>query len=133
MFPNQVDMNMYFELKKDLSIAKGTAIMQVQNREYWISPIRKYLKVGEEPKDREVKRRLRNQVARYTLLEGKLYKRSFTMSYLKHLNEEGTTYMLTEIYEGVCNNYLGASVVMYKLLKRGYCWPTIKKNATMFI
>lgn len=81
--------------------------MQIQNRTNWFTQIKKYLKTRKEPDNREERRKLRNQVARYTLIEGELCKRSFTISYLKCLIEEDAKYALREIYKGVCGNHLG--------------------------
>ena len=44
----------------------------------WMDPIVDYLINGKEPEDKNQARKLRIKAARYTLLEGKLYKKSFS-------------------------------------------------------
>ena len=46
--------------------------------ESWMDPIIDYLKNGKEPGDKNQARKLRIKAARYTLLEGGLYKKSFS-------------------------------------------------------
>lgn len=50
------------------------------------------------------------------------------MLYLKCLNEEDAAYALKEVYKGIYGNHLGTRVITHKLLRRGYCWPTTKKD-----
>ena len=38
--------------------------------------------------------------------------------------------MLREVHEGVCGNHIGARALAGKVLRQGYYWPTILKDAT---
>ena len=46
--------------------------------ESWMDPIIDYLKNSKEPEDKNQARKLRIKAARYTLLDGGLYKKSFS-------------------------------------------------------
>ena len=47
-------------------------------------------------------RKVRRRAAKFTILNDTLYKRGFSMPYLKCINEEEAKYILEEIHEGVC-------------------------------
>ena len=38
--------------------------------------------------------------------------------------------MLREVHEGICGNHIGARTLVGKVLRQGYYWPTILKDAT---
>lgn len=82
--------------------------MQIQFKKTWISEIHKYLKTRVEPKDKMKRRKLKNQAARYTLIERALYKMLFIMPYLRCLSERKVKYAMREFYEGICDNHLEA-------------------------
>lgn len=69
--------------------------------------IQEYLAIRTELEGKEAKRYLKNQTARYILIEGELYKRSFTMPYLKCLGEKEDEYALRKVYEGRYGSHLG--------------------------
>ena len=66
------------------SLPLDVYIMEMENdlksdlmEERWMNPLIDYLKNSKEPKDKSQARKLRIKAARYTLLEGRLYKNSF--------------------------------------------------------
>lgn len=73
--------------------------------------------MGKEPEDKFESKKLRNIVARHTLIDGELYRCSFTFPYLKCLIENKVEYALCEVYEGVCKNNLKARTITHKLLR----------------
>ena len=58
----------------------------------------------EEPKQAH---KIPVQAARFTLIEGHLYKRSFSGPYLRCLNHSEALYVLAELHKGVCGNHSG--------------------------
>ena len=67
--------------------------------------------------------------ARFTILNGTLYKRGFSMSYLKCIFEKEAKYILEEIHEGVCGDHAGPRSLVSKVIRTGYFWPTLKVDA----
>ncbi|KAJ4715114.1 Retrovirus-related Pol polyprotein from transposon opus [Melia azedarach] len=92
----------------------------------WINPIKEYLEEGRLPEDQEAARKLKYRAARYCLIEGVLYRRSFTMPYLRCLHPDEADYVLREIHEGACGNHSGGRSLAYKALRQGYYWPTMQ-------
>jgi len=38
-------------------------------------------------------------------------------------------YVLRKIHEGICGNHLGPRSLMGKVVRAGYFWPTMQKDA----
>ena len=71
----------------------------------WMDPIRLYLATGELPNDRGKAHKLQIQSARFSMIDGQLYKRSLGGPYLMCLTPEQGKYILAELYEGICGNH----------------------------
>ena len=103
--------------------------MSVSIGESWMDPIRAYIRDGILPEDKRKARILKCRAARYTLLDGILYRRGFTLPLLRCVDDEEADYVLREIHEGVCGNHLGARTLPFKALRQGYFWPTMHQDA----
>lgn len=73
------------------------------------------------------------QAARFTLIGGCLYKRSFGGSYLRCLDSSKAQYVLAELYEGVCDNHTGSRSLAHRTHSQGYYWPTMKQDAKAYV
>ena len=50
------------------------------------------------------------------ILNDTLYKRGFSMPYLKCVDEDEAKYILEEIHEGVCGDYAGPRSLVSKVI-----------------
>ena len=96
----------------------------------WMYPIWDYIIDGTLPDDQKEAAKIRARSARFTNHKGSLYKRGFFTRFLKCIAEEDTEYVLREVHEGICGNHIGARALAGKVLRQGYYWPTILKDAT---
>ncbi|KAK3001662.1 hypothetical protein RJ639_021658 [Escallonia herrerae] len=64
--------------------------------------------------------------------EGTLYKKSFSLPYLRCLRPSESLYALQEVHEGICGQHLGGRTLAQKILRQGYYWPTMQKDAIEF-
>ena len=85
-----------------------------------MTPIVSFLQDGHLPQDAEETRKVRKSAARFTILNDILYKRGFSMPYLKCLDEEEAKYILEEIHKGVCRNHAGARSLVSKVVITSY-------------
>ncbi|GKV49232.1 hypothetical protein SLEP1_g55995 [Rubroshorea leprosula] len=99
----------------------------------WTDPILSFLRDGIVPEDRQEAMKLRRKASRYTLVDGILYKRSFSLPLLRCLNPYEAEYALREVHEGVCGSHVGARTLAHKVLRQGYYWPNMYKDATHFV
>ncbi|XP_075654711.1 uncharacterized protein LOC142624863 [Castanea sativa] len=72
-----------------------------------MTPIISFLQDGHLPQDIEKARKFRKRAARFTILNDALYKRGFSMPYLKCVDEEEAKYILKEIHEGSYGDHAG--------------------------
>ncbi|XP_024028923.1 uncharacterized protein LOC112093842 [Morus notabilis] len=104
----------------------------VQTIENWMTPLIQYLADAKLPDDKEEARRIKYRVARYLLYDGMLYRRGFSTPLQRCLNDEEARGVLREIHEGVCGNHAGGQSLALKVLRQGYYWPTLKKDAFQY-
>ncbi|GKV11644.1 hypothetical protein SLEP1_g22884 [Rubroshorea leprosula] len=120
-----VDLVMADSLSKfasDSSLSSRSVFVEVLNEPSFMKP-----RVMEEAME------LRKKASRYTFIDGVLYKISFSLPFLQCLNPYEAEYALREVYEGVCGSHIGARTLAHKVLRQGYYWPNIYKDATHFV
>ncbi|GKV27129.1 hypothetical protein SLEP1_g36334 [Rubroshorea leprosula] len=99
----------------------------------WTDSIVSFLRDGVILEDKQEAMKLRKKASRYTLVDGVLYKRSFSLPLLRCLNPYETKYALREVHVGVCGSHIGAQTLAHKVLRQGYYWPNMYKDATQFV
>ncbi|XP_073153586.1 uncharacterized protein [Henckelia pumila] len=104
-----------------------------QEENDWRRELLSYMEKGELPKDPKKAYRLKQRSLRFVMVEGVIYKRSFSGLLLKCLGPEESNYVLREIHEGCCGNHLGSYVLARKVLLAGYFWPTILKDVLALV
>ncbi|KAI5338538.1 hypothetical protein L3X38_017809 [Prunus dulcis] len=85
-----------------------------------------------KPADPAEARRVRHRSAHYLVINGSLYKRGFSLPYLRCLTPEEGHYVLREIHEGICGNHSGARSLAHKAIRQGYFWPSLHTDAQAF-
>ena len=94
-----------------------------------IDPIRLYIATGELPNDIDKAHKVQIQSARFSMIDGQLYKRSLGGPYLMCLTPEKGQYVLVELHEGICGNHPGGRTLAHRAHTQGYYWPTMKSDA----
>lgn len=85
----------------------------------WRYNILQFLREGKLPSDNKLARKIHVQAARYTLVDGILYRRGFTLPLLKCLSKDEAAYVLKEIHEGVCGSHSGGRMLAHKAVRAG--------------
>ena len=75
-----------------------------------MTPIVSFLLDGRLLQDIEEAKKIKKRAARFTILNETLYKRGFSMPYLKCIDEKEVEYILEEIYEGVCRDHVAPNL-----------------------
>uniref|UniRef100_A0A2N9ESE1 Uncharacterized protein n=1 Tax=Fagus sylvatica TaxID=28930 RepID=A0A2N9ESE1_FAGSY len=99
----------------------------------WMTPIINYLEDETLPTDPVEARKLKVRCTRFALIQGILYKRSFSLPYLRCLDKAEADYVMREVHEGICGNHSGARSLVHKLVRAGYYWPTMQKDAVSYV
>ena len=92
------------------------ATLTIQSTGNWMTPIISYLQDGHLPQNTEDAKKIRKRAARFTILNDALYKRGFSMPYLKCVDEEEARYILEEIHRGVCGNHASPRSLVNKVV-----------------
>uniref|UniRef100_A0A2N9FYM4 RNA-directed DNA polymerase n=1 Tax=Fagus sylvatica TaxID=28930 RepID=A0A2N9FYM4_FAGSY len=99
----------------------------------WMTPIINYLEDETLPTDPVEARKLKVRCTRFALIQGILYKRSFSLPYLRCLDKAEADYVMREVHEGICGNHSGARSLVHKLVRAGYYWPTMQKDVVSYV
>ncbi|XP_073121774.1 uncharacterized protein [Henckelia pumila] len=115
---------------KEETDGNDVTIFCADNEEHsWKDEIIDYLMRGNLPTNQVKARKLRVRAARFTIIDGELYNRGFSLPYLKCLTPAKGKYVLREIHEGICGNHLAGRALAVKALRQGYFLPTMKQDA----
>jgi len=108
-------------------------INSIIGMEDWRRPISRYITNGELPSDPHERTKLKRRACSFTLVEGILYKRDFITPLIKCLGPNETQEVLADVHDGICGQHLGAKALMKKVLRAGYYWPTMLKDAQDYV
>jgi len=107
----------------NVSETECLAIVEAET-DNWMTPIIQYLEDGTcKPEEAQT---MKQQCARYTMINEDLYRRGYSTLHLKCITSEQAEYVLTEIHQGVWKNHSGAWKMASKVLRAGYYWPTVQ-------
>ena len=121
----RIDEDLAMEIQKHPSIEEVQTFI-IQDRSSWMTPILSFLRDGHLPQDPGEARKIKKRAARFTILNDVLYKRGFSMSYLKCVDVDETKYILEEIHGGICGNHASPRSLVSKAIRTGYFWPTMQ-------
>ena len=124
----RMDEDLAMEIQKHPNIEEVPTFI-IQDGSSWMTPILSLLLDGHLPQDPGKAKKIKKRAARFTILNDVLYKRGFSMSYLKCINVDETKYILEEIHGGICENHAGPRSLVSKAMRTGYFWPTMQGDA----
>ena len=99
----------------------------------WMTPLVNYLKRGILPEGQEEAKRLKTLASKYTMREEFLYKRGYSVPLLRCLRDSEAKKVLHEVHEGLCGNHSAGNSLAHKILRLGYFWPTLRKDACAWV
>ena len=123
-----ISMNLEMEVQKYPSIEE-IPTFAIQRANSWMTPIVAFLQDGHLPQNTEEAKKVKKKAARFTILNDTLYKRGFSMPYLKCVDEEESQYILAEIHQGIYGNHAGLKSLVNKAIITGYFQPTMQVDA----
>ena len=114
-------------------IDHGREIQEIDVEEDWTTPLKEYLQSGSLPDEKDAARRLKVRASRFVLIKDTLYKRGFSRPYLRFLSHGEAEYVMREVHEGICGNHSRARSLVHKLIRSGYYWPTMLRDAQSYV
>ena len=110
-------------------INDGANVQEINSEKNWITPLILYLRSGILPEGKDATRKLKVQTSRFVLIRDVLYQRGSSQPYLRCLSHDEADYVMREVHEGICGKHLRARSLVHKLIRAGYYWPTMLKDA----
>ena len=114
-------------------IDDGKQKQEIDVEENWTMPIIAYLQSGTLPDGKDAARKLKVRASRFVLIRDVLYKRGFSRPYLRCLSHNEVDYVMREVHEGICGNHSRARSLVHKLIRAGYYWPIMLKDAQAYV
>ena len=111
----------------------GEEVAPIESEPGWMDLTWDYLIDGRLLEDPKEASKIRTRSARFTNHRGSLYKRGFFTPILKCIAGKDAAYVLREVHEGVCGNHIGARTLAGKVLRQGYYWPSMLKDAIKLV
>ncbi|XP_057732944.1 uncharacterized protein LOC130948256 [Arachis stenosperma] len=99
----------------------------------WLDPITDFLEHGKLPDDEKDAAKLRREAAKYTVIQGQLFRKGLNQPLLKCLHPDQTDYVLREVHEGCCGHHIGGKALARKLIRNGYYWPSMMADSKEFV
>ena len=112
-------MGLVMEVQKRPSIEE-VPTFTIQSINSWMTLIVSFLQDEHLPQNVEEAKKIKKRADRFTILNDALYKRGFSMPYLKCVDEEEAKYILEEIHEGICRDHVGPRSLVSKVIQTGY-------------
>ncbi|GKA93483.1 reverse transcriptase domain-containing protein [Tanacetum coccineum] len=107
--------------------------VEMEEKRSWMSPIQEYLLSGLLPEDTKEARKIRIQVPQYKLIRGNMYIRSFFTPWLRCIAPLQTDKIIKEIHEGSCGFNAKPCLMVVRITKQGYYWPSMHREAAKAI
>ena len=60
-------------------------------------------------------------------------RKGFSRPYLRCLIPDEVDYVMRKVHEGVCGNHSRARLLVHKIIRVGYYWPTMQKDAQSYV
>jgi len=77
-------------------------------------------------------KKIKRNSAKYTLVDGELFRHGFTHPILVCVSEDQCTRIMTELHEGIFGSHVGGRSLASKVVRAGYYWPTIREDCTRY-
>jgi len=93
-----------------------------------MAPYRRYLVDGILPLEPEEGKKIKRNSAKYTLLDGEMFRHGFTHPILVCVSGEQCTRIMAELHKGICGSHVGGKSLASKVFRAGYYWPTVRED-----
>jgi len=99
----------------------------------WTTPLISYLRDGMLLDGKDATRKLEVQASHFVLIKEVIYKRGFSRPSLRCLGPEEVNFVIRKVHEGICRNHSRSRSLVNKLIRAGYYWPTMQKDAQTYV
>ena len=105
---------------------RSLQVCLVETGETLMTPYQRYLADGVLPLEPTEAKKIKKNLSKYTLIDGKLFRHGFTHPILVCVSGEQCTCIIVELHEGICRSHIGGRSLSSKAIRAGYYWPTMR-------
>ena len=109
---------------------EGKQVLKIKEQDEWMTPIIHYFKEGWLIEDKTEARKIHIRATRFGIIDDVLYRRGYSLPYLRCVNSKEVDYVFHEIHEGIYRNHVRARSLAGKALRAGYYWLTFAERRT---
>jgi len=103
-------------------------VCAIEEGDTWMTPYRRYLADGILPAEPEEGKKVKRNSARYSLVDGMLFRHGFTHPNLTCVSGDECTRIMVELHEGICGSHVGGRSLAFKVVRAGFYWPTVRED-----
>ncbi|XP_071708705.1 uncharacterized protein [Rutidosis leptorrhynchoides] len=111
----------------------GVSATVEEEEQSWMTPIVEFLNKGALPMDSTEARKIKMKAPMYLLDKGILYRKSFLEPHLRCLNPTQVESIIREVHKGMCALHSGHKTVASKIMRLGYYYPSMYRDAAEVI
>ncbi|XP_015955632.1 uncharacterized protein LOC107480024 [Arachis duranensis] len=135
--PGEKNRSLIQETLQELLVTKTDTkldVLEVSGLDLgWMTPLIEYLKFDILPEEQKEAKKIRREVENYTLVRNILYRRGISTPLLKCVPTSKAEEVLDEVHSGICGNHLGARSLAKTVIRAGFFWPILQRDATDFV
>ena len=75
------------------------------------------------------RRALHLKSALYQIIDGVLFRKNYDGVFLRYLEQEDANKVVAELHDGPAGGHFSRDTIAHKILRAGYYWPTLFKDA----
>jgi len=107
---------------------KCVQVCALEESDTWMTPYRRYIADGFLPAEPREGKRIKKNSARYTLVDGVLFRYGFTHPILTYVSGNECTRIMSELHEGICGSHVGGRSLASKVIRAGFYWPSVRED-----
>jgi len=107
---------------------RGAQVHALAEGDTWMTPYRRYLADEVLPAEPEEGKKVKRNAARYTLVDGVLFRHGFVHPILTCMSGDESTRIIAELHEGIRGSHVGGRSLASKVVRAGFYWPTVKED-----
>jgi len=111
---------------------KCLQVCALEEGDTWMTPYRRYIADGILPVEPGEGKRIKKNSARYTLVDGVLFRHGFTHPILTCVSGDEFTRIMSELHEGICGSHVRGRSLASKVIRVGFYWPSARDDCVRY-
>ena len=97
----------------------------------WYNDLKYYLTHGSSLNHLDARKKgaFRLKYAQYQLIDNVFFRQNYDQILLRCLEKVNAEHILTELHDGLAGGHFSGETTTHKVLRAGYYWPTLFKDA----